>query len=196
MTPGGEIVSAERADAVWEAHTLDNRRPLTGRTAPAPRSTSTYGEASVDLPEGVPPLAESRARREAALAEIAEAEARQVTGGRWLPVVAFEELEAKYLAFFSQCVRVLRERMPMAIHRRLDVHSLARVCAEAGARVKHVCGEPMAPLSDPHTVFRVAMHEIELAVDEVCTELSHMKIDDEDDPEDLDDGGEGEDEDP
>lgn len=171
LTPDGEIIDADRADAAWAAHTIENRRPVTGRTAPRTAPDAT-GPAAADLPSDVPPLAVSRARREAALAEIAEAEARTVTGGKWIPVAHVEELAAAHRAHVARAMLLLRERLPVAVHRRIDLRPLAKLCADLGAQTKHVCGQPLPPLSNEQSVFRVAMHEIEAAVDEVLTEVA------------------------
>lgn len=183
LTPDGQIISAERADACWEAHTRDDRRPLAA-------TKSARAEPVAELPTDVPPLAVSRARREAALAEIAEADARSKTGGRWLPISQVEEIEADYRADIARATRLLRERLPPAVHRRIDLQHLAKLCAAIGAQTKHRCGEPMAPLSYEPSVFRVAMHEVENAVDEVLTEVADL-LEREDDADDEDGEDEG-----
>lgn len=64
------IADVELADRLWSANTLANRRPQTGRTATPGDDDEAVSD--VALPEGIPPLAESRARKEAAQAELAE----------------------------------------------------------------------------------------------------------------------------
>lgn len=70
LTPDRKaIADVELADRLWSANTLANRRPQTGRTAPG---DDGEGTSDAPMPEGIPPLAESRARKEAAQAELAE----------------------------------------------------------------------------------------------------------------------------
>ena len=67
LTPDGKIADAALADAEWAANTRADRRPLTGRGAkPSQPAEVTPGK--------TPDYGESRARREAAEAALAELE--------------------------------------------------------------------------------------------------------------------------
>lgn len=71
LTADGRIMSAELADAAWAASTHEDRVPLSGPTAPA-------GMGDTKMKPN--PLLDARARREAALAEMAELELRRLKG--------------------------------------------------------------------------------------------------------------------
>lgn len=84
VTPDGKIVSAEAADAEWAATTHVDRVPLSGPTAAGALA---------------PDLAESRARREAAEASLAEIELWERRG----ELVLAGDVEAKLVNVFSHC---------------------------------------------------------------------------------------------
>src|SRR5690242_3457745 len=68
-------IDAAIADREWSDTTLEDRVPLTGPTAPSSRDDDDDG-----LPADVPSLKESRARREAAEAALAEIELAEKRG--------------------------------------------------------------------------------------------------------------------
>lgn len=98
---------------------------------------------------GIPDYRVSRAKREFHLAEIAESEARKVTGGAWLPATQFAELQKRYEDMFRYCVRFLQQKLPHAIINRCQV-------------IADVQG-------------RLLLHQVQLAADDVCTELADLK---------------------
>jgi hypothetical protein len=161
VVAGSLVVTDARAcEAQWRA--IRQPRPRTTETAPTASGSA------------VPPYEVSRARREAALADIATAEARSTTGGEWIPRAQVDALVARFAEAQRKAVWLLRERLPLAVNRRINLQELGRVLAELGARTKHTCGEPMPPISDSQVCFRIAMHEVSLAVDEVCNEVADM----------------------
>jgi phage terminase Nu1 subunit (DNA packaging protein) len=83
LTPDGKIADAELADAEWEATTYSDRRPLTGPTSGDP----------------APDLGEARARKEAALAEMAEMDLAERRG----ELVPARNVEAALLAAIMRC---------------------------------------------------------------------------------------------
>lgn len=78
------IASAAAADREWEATTQADRVPLSGPTAPA---------------EPPPSLMESRARREAAEAELAEIELAE----KRRELVPAKDVESRLVNVFAQC---------------------------------------------------------------------------------------------
>lgn len=85
LTPDGkQIASIEAADAEWAATTHVDRIPLTGPTAAGTRP---------------PDLTESRARREAAEASLAEIELDEKRG----ELVLAADVEAKLVNVFAHC---------------------------------------------------------------------------------------------
>lgn len=97
----GRIVNAVRdgkidaaiADAEWNATTLTNRIPITGPTS------VTIGDDDDELPANVPSLKESRARREAAEAALAEIELAEKRG----ELVLAKDVESKLVNVFAHC---------------------------------------------------------------------------------------------
>lgn len=88
----GKIDSA-LADAEWSDTTLEDRVPLTGPTA------SFSDDDDGELPAGLPSLKESRARREAAEAALAEIELAE----KRAELVLAADVEAKLVGVFSGC---------------------------------------------------------------------------------------------
>lgn len=86
-TADGMIADAAVADREWESSTKAEYRPLTGPTAPP----ETNGHSN--------PLAEARARREAAQASLREMELAEKLG-KLAPVA---EMEARMVQVFSSC---------------------------------------------------------------------------------------------
>lgn len=86
-------INAAVADAEWSETTLD-RVPRTGPTAP-----SHGDDDDDDLPPGVPSLKESRARREAAEAALAEIELAEKRG----ELVLARDVESKLVNVFAHC---------------------------------------------------------------------------------------------
>lgn len=84
LTPDGKIASAAAADTEWEATTLADRVPHTG-----PTSAGT----------SPPDLAESRARREAAEAALAEIELEE----KRRELVPAKDVESKLVNIFAHC---------------------------------------------------------------------------------------------
>ena len=91
VTRRGKIRSTELADAEWLASTKSEYVPDTGPTSPA-RNTSPEQTA-------LNPLAEARARREAAQAEIREMELAQRRG----ELVPAKDIESHLANLFTQC---------------------------------------------------------------------------------------------
>lgn len=87
----GKIDSAI-ADAEWASTTLEDRVPLTGPTSPA-------SDDEDDLPDGIPSLKESRARREAAEAALAEIELAEKRS----ELVLAADVESRLVNVFSRC---------------------------------------------------------------------------------------------
>lgn len=95
VTRAKKIRSAELADAEWSASTKADHVPITGPTAPPP---------PVVVSPVVNALAEARARRESAQAELREMELGKKRG----ELVSAKEVEAKLAGVFMQCrVRLL-----------------------------------------------------------------------------------------
>jgi hypothetical protein len=84
VTPDGKIASAAAADAEWQATTHVDRIPLTGPTAAG---------------ASPPDLAESRARREAAEAALAEIELAE----KRRELVLAKDVESRLVNVFAQC---------------------------------------------------------------------------------------------
>lgn len=116
-----------------------------------------------------------RARRERALADIAETEARRLSGGEWLPASHFTELKEQFLEKSRTWVRMLRQRIPTKIMHRCDVAGLARA-AHAKALADHrrpngcrgVDGGPLLPVVN----LGFAMDELQNAVDDALNEIA------------------------
>jgi phage terminase Nu1 subunit (DNA packaging protein) len=89
---GGKI-DAAIADAEWASTTLSQRIPHTGPTS------VEIGDDDDDLPPGVPSLKESRARREAAEAALAEIELAEKRGD----LVLARDVESKLVNVFAHC---------------------------------------------------------------------------------------------
>lgn len=85
-------IDAAVADAEWSATTLSQRIPRTG-------PTSVDADDDDDLPAGVPTLKESRARREAAEAALAEIELAEKRG----ELVLARDVESKLVNVFAHC---------------------------------------------------------------------------------------------
>lgn len=83
-------INAAIADAEWAGTTLEDRVPLTGPTAP---------DDDDELPADVPSLKESRARREAAEAALAEIELAE----KRRELVLAADVESKLVNVFSRC---------------------------------------------------------------------------------------------
>jgi hypothetical protein len=92
---GGKI-NAAIADEEWKGATLEDRVPITGPAARKPRDDD-------DLPDGIPALHESRARREAAEAALAEIELAEKRG----ELVLAGDVEARLVNVFSSCKKKL-----------------------------------------------------------------------------------------
>lgn len=122
----------------------------------------------------IPEYKVSRAKREFHLSEIAEAEARRVTGGRWVTAAEHEALRQRFLAMWRYLIFFLRWKLPLAVYRRCDVRALARQCVERGVKGMVEGQVTMVPVSDPDAVFGLAMHQIERASDDVITELAEL----------------------
>jgi hypothetical protein len=109
VTPDGKITSAAAADAEWKATTHADRVPLTGPTAAG---------------ELVPELGESRARREAAEAALAEIELAE----KRAELVLAGDVEARLVNVFSHCKKKLlavpsqvRQRDPALTVEQIDL---------------------------------------------------------------------------
>lgn len=85
-------INAVVADAEWAAVTMSDRIPITG-------PTSVDVEDDDDLPFGIPSMKESRARREAAEAALAEIELAEKRG----ELVLARDVESKLVNTFAQC---------------------------------------------------------------------------------------------
>jgi hypothetical protein len=85
-------IDAAVADAEWSDTTLEDRVPLTGPTAPS-------SDDEDDLPADVPSLKESRARREAAEAALAEIELAE----KRRELVPAKDVESKLVNVIAQC---------------------------------------------------------------------------------------------
>lgn len=85
-----KISDVALADAEWAATTHADRRPLTG-----PAGSS----ASPARGDDVPDLGEARARRETALADMAEIELAKIRGA----LIPAADVEARLVAVFSRC---------------------------------------------------------------------------------------------
>lgn len=81
------------ADLEWGETTLEDRVPLTGPTAPAVRDDDD------ELPGDIPSLKESRARREAAEAALAEIELAE----KRRELVPAKDVESKLVNVFAHC---------------------------------------------------------------------------------------------
>lgn len=167
------VTDADAALVQWKA--IRQPRPTSRRASddvnleasPEHRRAGSDEARDDDAP---PPYEVSRARREAALAEIAEVEARQLSGGQWLPIAAFEELEQKYAELFAFCVRHLRHRLPLAVHARCDL----RAIIDQQLRSKAAEGSAPAAQPDANALFRLTMSSVQDAVDDVCNELADL----------------------
>lgn len=87
-------INAAIADAEWAGTTLEDRVPLTGPTAPV-----SAPDDDDELPADVPSLKESRARREAAEAALAEIELAE----KRRELVLAADVESKLVNVFSRC---------------------------------------------------------------------------------------------
>lgn len=85
-------IDAAIADEEWAGTTLEDRVPITGPTAP-------QSDDDDDLPADVPSLKESRARREAAEAALAEIELAE----KRRELVLAADVESKLVNVFSRC---------------------------------------------------------------------------------------------
>ena len=86
-------IDATLADAEWRDTTLEDRVPMTGPTS------SPSSEDDDDLPDGIPSLKESRARREAAEAALGEIELGEKRG----ELVLAGEVESTLVNTFAHC---------------------------------------------------------------------------------------------
>jgi len=159
LTPDGKkIRNVAAADREWAAST---RARVDARS-------------SAEADDG---YLKARARREQALAEIAEAEARKVTGGSWLPATRVAELERRYREFYSYVVVFLRRKLPYAISHHCDVDGVARA-AEALAleqyRRPNGCRAPDGGMLRVPVTSRLVLHEVESASDAVLNELADL----------------------
>jgi phage terminase Nu1 subunit (DNA packaging protein) len=119
IMPDGKIASAKAADAEWDATTHVDRIPMTGPTA-----------------AGNPPpdLLESRARREAAEAALAEIE----LGEKRRELVPAKDVESKLVNIFAHCKTKLlgvparaRQRDPALTGAQVDlIETLIREACE------------------------------------------------------------------
>lgn len=89
---GGKI-DAAIADREWSDTTLEDRVPITGPTSPASDDDDD------ELPADVPSLKESRARREAAEAALAEIELAE----KRAEIVLARDVESRLVNVFSRC---------------------------------------------------------------------------------------------
>lgn len=131
----------------------------------------------------IPDYKASRAKRELHLAEIAEAEARRITGGSWVTAAEHDALKQRFLAMWRYLIFFLRRRLPLAVHSRCNLQALAKLAAVHNRGLRHscrpapdapeLCDEPL-PITDEHGVFRLAMTEVENASDDVITELAEL----------------------
>lgn len=127
---GGKI-NAAIADEEWKGATLEDRVPITGPAARRPRDDD-------GLPDGIPALHESRARREAAEAALAEIELAEKRG----ELVLAGDVEARLVNVFSSCKKKLlavpsqvRQRDPSMTPEQVDlVESVIREALEDLAR--------------------------------------------------------------
>lgn len=87
-------IDARIADAEWNDTTLESRIPRTGPTAP-----TSADDDDDELPDGVPSLKESRARREAAEAALAEIELAE----KRRELVLAKDVESKLVNVFAHC---------------------------------------------------------------------------------------------
>lgn len=86
-------IDAAVADVEWSETTLEDRVPITGPTAPASDDDDD------DLPADIPSLKESRARREAAEAALAEIELAE----KRRELVPANDVESRLVNVFAQC---------------------------------------------------------------------------------------------
>jgi hypothetical protein len=107
ITPDKQVASAAAADAEWGSTTHADRIPLTGPTA-----------AGVQPPD----LAESRARREAAEASLAEIELAEKRG----ELVPVTDVESKLVGVFARCKNKLLA-VPSRVRQRDPALSPAQV---------------------------------------------------------------------
>lgn len=124
VTPDGQIASAAAADAEWDATTHVDRIPLSG-------PTSAIGENAASR---APDLAESRARREAAEAALAEIELAE----KRRELVLAKDVESRLVNVFAQCKTKLlgvaarcRQRDPALTGPQIElIESLVREACE------------------------------------------------------------------
>lgn len=125
LTPDGrQIADAELADAEWEANTLADRRPQSGPAA-----------ASLRVP---PDLMESKARREAALADLAEIDVAERRG----ELISVEQARADVLDRFA-IVRTRILGVPSRVAQRLPKHA-----AEIVPVLEELLREALTELAD------------------------------------------------
>ena len=86
-------IDAAIADAEWSDTTLEDRVPITGPTSPR------VADDDDDLPSDIPSLKESRARREAAEAALAEIELAEKRG----ELVLARDVESRLVNVFAHC---------------------------------------------------------------------------------------------
>ncbi len=158
--PGGKPAIRDLQLAMDEWHA--NRQP----------QANDDGDESgpVERPDGIPTYTDSRAKREYHLAEIAEAEARKVTGGRWVPVSQLEALEATYERTTQHVIRHMRLELPGALLRRCDVQRIA----SSIAAINNGSGKCVAASAVKDIAFRLLLHEARLAVDDVLAGLAEI----------------------
>lgn len=105
------------ADVEWSETTLEDRVPLTGPTSPSPDDDD-------DLPGDIPSLKESRARREAAEAALAEIELAETRR----ELVPAKDVESKLVNVIAHCKTKLlgvparaRQRDPALTGQQVDL---------------------------------------------------------------------------
>jgi hypothetical protein len=136
LTPDRKAISdPDLADREWSDTTNDSRVPITGPTAGA--------AGAVELPPGVPPAAVSRARREAALAGLAEHELAKCRG----QVVDVDSAREDVIAKFSM-VKTRLLRVP-SLARQRDPSLTAKQVAQFDALLRDALEELSTPALAP-----------------------------------------------
>ncbi|HEX3759540.1 MAG TPA: hypothetical protein VHW23_12575 [Kofleriaceae bacterium] len=128
LTTDGQIADAERADREWSEATHADRVPLTGPTAPG---AAVRPRAPVELPEGVPPIAVSRAKREAIAVERAQHEFDRERG----LFIRVDEARAAIAADYS-IVRAHLLGIPSRMAQRLSPELRVQVCGLADELIR------------------------------------------------------------